>query len=156
MGYGGIDTDGDGKVTIEEFAIAVKDNVDLRECLDKIGLTPRCAEELFSILDLDGNGGVTAHEFMEGCAKLKGTIARDQDFFAMCAGVRSLLRDVRELQDGLAQEKAQLRKEREELKKEWRQFQTMHAKGHAELLAALKGRSASMETMEACAVESDT
>mmetsp|Transcript_71378 Transcript_71378/g.185325 ORF Transcript_71378/g.185325 Transcript_71378/m.185325 type:complete len:540 (-) Transcript_71378:105-1724(-) len=74
------DTSGDGKITFLEFEEFLADPR-VVTYLATLELDASETENLFSMLD-DGDGSVTAEEFVEGAVRLKG-VARSQDVVAM-------------------------------------------------------------------------
>jgi len=78
--FNAADTSGDGKITFLEFEEFLADPR-VVTYLATLELDASETENLFSMLD-DGDGSVTAEEFVEGAVRLKG-VARSQDVVAM-------------------------------------------------------------------------
>jgi len=64
------DSDGDGRLTMEEFE-AMLQHKEMRHYLSILGVDVRDARMLFRVLD-DGNGTLSVQEFCDGIAKVKG------------------------------------------------------------------------------------
>jgi len=58
-------------VTWEEFKTKIN-APDMQDYFRSINLNPAEARGLFDLLDVDGNGEVDVHEFVEGCLRLRG------------------------------------------------------------------------------------
>jgi len=67
----GMDQNGDGVLTREEFSKAFQDD-QVSRYLRQLGIDLRQAEELFSILDFDDSGALDAEEFVGGVLKVIG------------------------------------------------------------------------------------
>mmetsp|Transcript_38734 Transcript_38734/g.91048 ORF Transcript_38734/g.91048 Transcript_38734/m.91048 type:complete len:603 (+) Transcript_38734:128-1936(+) len=63
-----MDKDDDHIISAQEFRDGIKGASDL---LDSLEVAPKDAEELFKLLDVDGNGEVTVDEFVDGILKLQ-------------------------------------------------------------------------------------
>jgi hypothetical protein len=74
------DTSGDGKITWDEFIHFFGDPT-IKSYMATLELDMAESQSLFHMLD-DGDGQVTAHEFVQGALRLKGT-ARSQDVVSM-------------------------------------------------------------------------
>lgn len=73
------------------------------EKLRVIGIPVEEANELFSILDVDGSGILSVEEFIGGCLKLKG-IAKSTDLLAVQSAMVSLSKRMQTLQNSLRKE----------------------------------------------------
>merc|ERR1712190_314625 len=67
-----LDDDGSGTVTWDEFEHHLG-NPKMVEYLKAIDLDPHEAKKLFSLLDADDSGGITAEELISGCLRLHGS-----------------------------------------------------------------------------------
>eukprot|EP00928_Gymnodinium_smaydae_P045005 TRINITY_DN30041_c0_g1_i1.p1 TRINITY_DN30041_c0_g1~~TRINITY_DN30041_c0_g1_i1.p1 ORF type:complete len:539 (-),score=45.64 TRINITY_DN30041_c0_g1_i1:358-1974(-) len=72
---GTMDEDNDGGINILEFEKHF-DDVAVKNLYEALGLDPRDAWSLFSLLDTDGNRRVDPDEFVEGCLRLRGHATR--------------------------------------------------------------------------------
>lgn len=66
-----IDIDNSGSITLEEMDDFLRDPI-LMQYLESMDIQPDDARTLFSLLDKDGSGEVSIHEFCQGCLRLKG------------------------------------------------------------------------------------
>merc|ERR1712107_725552 len=63
------DADNDAKVTLEEFQTIMADR-SMADCIKQLKIpVAMTATELFSYLDADGNGAITANELVDGCSR---------------------------------------------------------------------------------------
>eukprot|EP00443_Scrippsiella_acuminata_P002381 CAMPEP_0115298472 /NCGR_PEP_ID=MMETSP0270-20121206/68279_1 /TAXON_ID=71861 /ORGANISM="Scrippsiella trochoidea, Strain CCMP3099" /LENGTH=534 /DNA_ID=CAMNT_0002716157 /DNA_START=42 /DNA_END=1646 /DNA_ORIENTATION=+ len=93
--FNGADTSGDGKITFSEFQEFVTDPR-VRTYLMTLELDASETENLFTMLD-DGDGSVTAEEFVHGAMRLKG-VARSQDVVSIMHDSTRLHKKVDKLQ----------------------------------------------------------
>merc|ERR1711879_324548 len=66
-----IDADDSGSVSIEEFMDALQDEY-VMGCFALLNIAATEAEQLFHLLDPEGEGEVDIEEFVTGCLRLKG------------------------------------------------------------------------------------
>jgi Ca2+-binding EF-hand superfamily protein len=78
-----------GEVTLEQFQ-SVLDNEAIQTWLAALEIEARDAENLFSLLDVNNDGGVSADEFIKGASKLKGP-ARSIDLFILSERIEDLM-----------------------------------------------------------------
>lgn len=97
----GSDIDNDGKITLEEFNEGLRDNEAVQNLLTAMGIPNTDATELFRVLDWNGDEEVTIKEFMQGLGKIQSGAPSPWDTLATHAGVRSLRRNVSELEQQL-------------------------------------------------------
>eukprot|EP00916_Digyalum_oweni_P020886 GHVL01034781.1.p1 GENE.GHVL01034781.1~~GHVL01034781.1.p1 ORF type:complete len:453 (-),score=51.73 GHVL01034781.1:2342-3592(-) len=66
------DYENDGILSLDEFKRALNQDNVIR-MLNRLDVAVVDAEELFAILDENGDGGLTQEEFVEGCLRIKGS-----------------------------------------------------------------------------------
>jgi len=93
------DTSGDGRLTWDEF-LKFFDDPKIRSYMSTLELDPQECERLFHMLD-DGDGCVTADEFVKGAVRLKGS-ARSQDVISMMRDVNKLGQSMVEMQKSIS------------------------------------------------------
>merc|ERR1712217_99025 len=77
-----------GEVTLEQFRCVLDDDV-IKTWLAALEIEPRDAENLFELLDVNNDGGLSCDEFIMGAAKLKGP-ARSIDLFQVASRIERI------------------------------------------------------------------
>lgn len=67
------DINHDGLLTLTELRDSLEKNEQVMDELGKLGLGLWDAKEVFTLLDFDRSGSLTAEEFMEGCLRARGS-----------------------------------------------------------------------------------
>jgi len=111
--FDAIDTDHSGYIDASEFTRLSDgnnhndvdndndvDNPDLKSAMKSVGMSPNQAAELFRILDADGHGTVSKHEFVRGFLRSQGPPQGKHLLHVECR-VDSVMRKVSELGDEL-------------------------------------------------------
>eukprot|EP00404_Azadinium_spinosum_P017774 CAMPEP_0180490002 /NCGR_PEP_ID=MMETSP1036_2-20121128/38888_1 /TAXON_ID=632150 /ORGANISM="Azadinium spinosum, Strain 3D9" /LENGTH=373 /DNA_ID=CAMNT_0022498177 /DNA_START=160 /DNA_END=1278 /DNA_ORIENTATION=- len=96
-----LDTGGDGSLTKAEFDRFKGDDL-LQSLLDIIGISPRDFENLFMLIDSDGNGYITRAELIEGLSRLRGS-SSEVDMLVLTGIVREMKEDLCSLRVAMAQ-----------------------------------------------------
>jgi len=94
------DTSGEGRLTLEEFEIFMEEPR-ARSYLGSLELEAHESRQLFMMLD-DGDGMITAEEFVEGALRLKG-VARSQDVICMMHDFNTMAKVLAGMQEQLAE-----------------------------------------------------
>jgi len=94
--FQGADHTGDGKITLHEFETFLAEPR-VQSYLATLELDTHETKTLFGMLD-DGDGEVTAEEFVQGAMRLKGT-ARSQDVVSIMHDFNAVRKIVEELRD---------------------------------------------------------
>mmetsp|Transcript_27153 Transcript_27153/g.53096 ORF Transcript_27153/g.53096 Transcript_27153/m.53096 type:complete len:499 (+) Transcript_27153:21-1517(+) len=89
--------DSSGKMTFQEFEVALKENPSIREIFNKMGISLHDAKELYTVLDWDDSGDLTIKEFLSGISKLQDGVCSPWDALATHAIVRNNRNKITEL-----------------------------------------------------------
>jgi len=104
--------DDTGRISWYQFKAAISQNRVIADLFEEMGIAPDEAQELFAVLDWDGNGDLTVDEFMSGIGKLQRGSGSSWDFLATHASARAIRNDLQDLQkkvDGMAANQARWR-----------------------------------------------
>merc|ERR1712113_438988 len=92
--FNAADTSGDGLITLNEFETFLRDPR-VKTYLATLELDAHETKNLFHMLD-DGDGEVTAEEFVQGAIRLKG-VARSQDVVSIMHDFNRLNKRIEEM-----------------------------------------------------------
>merc|ERR1719375_998176 len=67
----GLDSDGSGSLTVDEFFRGFKENADFKHCLEVMHVTEADMLMIFNICDEDDSGDVDYREFVEQLRRIK-------------------------------------------------------------------------------------
>lgn len=84
-----LDVDNSGEISIEEMEVLMQ-NTQLAHYLEAIDIRHDEVDLLFQMLDFDGSGSISTHEFCEGCLRLMGQ-AKSFDIHRMNDTMQSIM-----------------------------------------------------------------
>jgi len=80
--YKEMDGDFNGVLTKTEFTGGLLNNTEVRTHLKKLNINLEDAEDLFDLMDYNGNGEISLEEFTNGCMKARGS-AKAKDLLSL-------------------------------------------------------------------------
>lgn len=83
------DRNKNGMITWQDFEIAIKNHKHMQNFFQAIDIDHSEAKNLFDLLDLSGDGNISAEEFLNGCLKVRGP-AKSLDLLVLSREVQQL------------------------------------------------------------------